>query len=500
MDQFPLFITLHERRVLVVGGGPVAARKVRSIIDGGAAIHVIAPSLCDSLAKLVTHEKITHDARTYQPGDAKPFWLTVAATNDSAVNLQVAEDAHSVGALVNVADTPKVGNVSFASIVDRAPLQIAISTGGHSPILARLLRARIAAFIPKSYGALAQMAGDYRDRIKARFDSLNERRRFWEAVLTGPIARRLLTGDEEGARAQLEASLQLHPQQSSLTESDKATDYDAALIHNSHQEHTGEVYLVGAGPGDPDLLTFRALRLMHQADVVLHDRLVSDDVLALCPPEAEYVYVGKRRADHAMPQDTINDTLVKYAKAGKRVLRLKGGDPFIFGRGGEEIETLADAKVHFEVVPGITAAAGCASYAGIPLTHRDHAQACVFVTGHLKAGELHLNWQHLVQPNQTVVCYMGLTALAELCQKLQSHGLAADTPAALVERGTTQHQRVFTSTVSELPTQVANASVKAPTLIIIGSVVTLHEKLRWFAPWVAGPQLTGQLTQSSTNN
>ncbi len=490
MDQFPLFITLRERRVLVVGGGPVAARKVRSVINAGADIHVIAPTLCGSLATLAENDTITHDARNYEAGDATDFWLIVAATNDNAVNLQIAEDAHSVGALVNVADTPKVGNVSFASVVDRAPLQIAISTGGHSPILARLLRARIAAFIPKSYGALAQLAGDYRDHIKTRFDSLNDRRRFWEAVLTGPIARRLLTGDDAGARAQLEASLQ--PTSSTPAQS------DVSVLGGSIEEHPGEVYLVGAGPGDPDLLTFRALRLMHQADVVLHDRLVSDDVLALCPPEAEYVYVGKRRADHAMPQDTINETLVKYAKAGKRVLRLKGGDPFIFGRGGEEIETLAEANVRFEVVPGITAAAGCASYAGIPLTHRDHAQACVFVTGHLKAGELQLNWEHLVQPNQTVVCYMGLTALAELCHKLQMHGLAADTPAALVERGTTHHQRVFTSTVSELPSQVANASVKAPTLIIIGSVVTLHEKLRWFTPWVAGLQTEGQTYPNDT--
>ncbi len=469
MQQFPLFVSLDNRRVLVVGGGTVATRKIHSLMPSGAQIHVVAPNLSERLTQLEKSGHITHHAREYASGEAQHYWLSVAATNDARTNAQVAKDANECNALINVADEPRLGNVAFASIVNRAPLQIAISTGGHSPILARLIRARIAAFIPASYGTLTQLAGDYRQQVKDRFQHLAQRRRFWETVLTGPIAQRLLRGDETGARQQLSAQLKL------TIEADGQTD-------NSVDVNKGEVYLVGAGPGDPDLLTFRALRLMHQADVVLHDRLVSDDVLALCPSDAEYIYVGKRRADHAMPQATINDTLVKHAKAGKRVLRLKGGDPFIFGRGGEEIETLADSGVRFEVVPGITAASGCASYAGIPLTHRDHAQACVFVTGHLKQGALELNWKHLVQPNQTVVCYMGLTALKELCEKLVFHGLAADTPAALVERGTTQHQRVFSATVATLHEQVASASVRAPTLIIIGSVVVLRNKLQWFNP------------------
>ncbi len=462
MQQFPLFIQLENRSVLVVGGGTVAARKSRAIVAAGATVHVVAPQLCPALQRMLDNNQITHAQRGYRTSDAQNVWLCIAATDEPSVNAQVAQDAKASNTLVNVADDAQLGDVSFASVVNRDPLQIAISTGGHSPILARLIHARIAAFIPASYGALAKLAGDYRQRIKEHFNTLNERRRFWESVLTGPIAQRLLRGDEDGARKALELSL-----------IDKTA---------RKPTETGEVYLVGAGPGDPDLLTFRALRLMHQADVVLHDRLVSDEVLSLCPSDAEYIYVGKRRANHAMQQTTINDTLVQLASSGKRVLRLKGGDPFIFGRGGEEIETLADAGIRFEVVPGITAASGCASYAGIPLTHRDHAQACVFVTGHLKEGSLELNWPHLVQPNQTLVCYMGLVALAELCEKLINHGLPSQTPAALVERGTTQHQRVLSGTVETLPEIVSNTAVKAPTLIIIGSVVSLREQLQWFQP------------------
>jgi len=466
MQQFPLFLDLDRRPVLVVGGGKVAARKVRNLTTTGAHIKVVAPTLGDSLQTLVEAGRIVHDARRYNSGEAADYWLSIAATDNTQTNAEVAHDALAANALVNVTDAPHLGNVTFASVVNRNPLQIAISSGGHSPILSRLIRARIAAFIPPSYGQLAEFAGEYREQIKARFQSLIARRNFWESVLTGPISQRILAGDVDTARQELEA--QLSSQNENLT--------------YSLTTSKGEVYLVGAGPGDPDLLTFRALRLMHQADVVLHDRLVSDEILALCPDTAEYIYVGKRRAQHTMQQITINETLVKHAKAGKRVLRLKGGDPFIFGRGGEEIETLAEAGVRFEVVPGITAASGCASYAGIPLTHRDHAQACLFVTGHLKAGELELNWTHLVQPNQTVVCYMGLTALPQLCSKLLLHGLPATTPAAIIERGTTNRQRVITGTVSNLPQLVTEQSVRAPTLIIIGSVVTLRDSLQWFTP------------------
>jgi uroporphyrin-III C-methyltransferase/precorrin-2 dehydrogenase/sirohydrochlorin ferrochelatase len=244
----------------------------------------------------------------------------------------------------------------------------------------------------------------------------------------------------------------------------------------------GEVYLVGAGPGDPDLLTVRAVKLMRRADVALYDSLISPGVLALLPARTERIYVGKQRANHTMRQEAINDLLVEHALAGKRVLRLKGGDPFVFGRGGEEIDTLSARGIRFEVVPGITAALGAAAYAGIPLTHRDHAQSCVFVTGHLKDGSVDLDWPALARPRQTIVVYMGLLSLPTICRKLVQHGLARDTGAAVVQQGTTQTQRVVTGTLGTLPARVAKARLHAPTLIIVGNVVRLREKLNWFAP------------------
>jgi uroporphyrin-III C-methyltransferase/precorrin-2 dehydrogenase/sirohydrochlorin ferrochelatase len=324
-------------------------------------------------------------------------------------------------------------------------------------VLARLLRARLESLIPAGYGRLAALAGAFRDRVKARFKP-PERRRFWERVLQGPIAELVFSGRDGEARKALEEALD---------------DTRPAL-------GGGEVSLVGAGPGDPDLLTFRALRLMQQADVVVYDRLVSRPVLDLVRLEAERIYAGKERAKHALPQEDINHLLVRLAREGKRVVRLKGGDPFIFGRGGEEIDTLAAEGIPFQVVPGITAAAGCASYAGIPLTHRDYSQSVVFVTGHLQDGSMNLNWPALAQPRQTIVVYMGLLGVDVLCRELAAHGLPAATPAALIQQGTTPQQRVLTGTLDTLPDIVRQSDVKAPTLIIIGDVVRLRERLNWF--------------------
>jgi uroporphyrin-III C-methyltransferase/precorrin-2 dehydrogenase/sirohydrochlorin ferrochelatase len=334
---------------------------------------------------------------------------------------------------------------------------IAISSGGDAPVLARLVRAKLESWIPATYGQLAQLAQRFRARVKTRFADLQARRIFWEEVFQGEVAEKVFSGQPQAAEQLLEAKLT----------SETAT-------------FRGEVYLVGAGPGDPDLLTFRALRLMQQADVVLYDRLVAPTILDMCRRDADRIYVGKRRAEHAVPQDDLNRLLVKLAREGKRVLRLKGGDPFIFGRGGEEIEELAAEGIPFQVVPGITAASGCAAYAGIPLTHRDHAQSVRFVTGHLKDGSADLPWTDLVAPGQTLVFYMGLVGLPTICEQLIAHGKDPATPAALVQQGTTLNQRVFTGTLQDLPQLVAEHEVHAPTLVIVGEVVALREKLAWF--------------------
>jgi uroporphyrin-III C-methyltransferase/precorrin-2 dehydrogenase/sirohydrochlorin ferrochelatase len=383
--------------------------------------------------------------------------VVIAATDDDAVNRAVAAAARARRIPVNVVDQPALCSFILPSIIERAPLIVAVSSGGASPVLARLLRARLESLIPAGYGRLAALAGAFRDRVKARFKP-PERRRFWERVLQGPIAELVLSGRDGEARKALEEALD-----------------DTRLAFGS-----GEVALVGAGPGDPDLLTFRALRLMQQADVVVYDRLVSQPILDLVRLEAERIYAGKERAKHALPQDDINHLLVRLAREGKRVVRLKGGDPFIFGRGGEEIDTLAAEGIPFQVVPGITAAAGCASYAGIPLTHRDYSQSVVFVTGHLQDGSVNLNWPALAQPRQTIVFYMGLLGVDVLCRELAAHGLPAATPAALIQQGTTPQQRVLTGNLDTLPDIVHRSDVKAPTLIIIGEVVRLRERLNWF--------------------
>jgi uroporphyrin-III C-methyltransferase / precorrin-2 dehydrogenase / sirohydrochlorin ferrochelatase len=383
----------------------------------------------------------------------------IAATDSEIVNEQVAQDAKSLGMLVNVVDRPALCTFVFPSIIDRSPIVVAISSAGASPVLARQLRAKLETLIPASYGRLAGLVGRFRQQVKDRFSTTDQRRRFWEKVLEGPIAELVFSGREQEAERSLRQSLE--------------TGTVSGL---------GEVFLVGGGPGDPDLLTFKALRLMQQADVVVYDRLVSKEVLDLVRRDAEKIYVGKERDNHAVPQEGINQMLVRLAREGKRVLRLKGGDPFIFGRGGEEIDTLAAEGIAFQVVPGITAAAGCASYAGIPLTHRDYSQAVVFVTGNLKDGTVNLNWKALAQPFQTVVFYMGLHGVAEICKGLTGNGLPATTPVALVQQGTTANQKVYISSLAELPERVKREKIQPPTLIIVGDVVKLHERLKWFVP------------------
>ncbi|HDS1817336.1 MAG: siroheme synthase CysG [Pseudomonas sp.] len=457
MDYLPLFHKLQGGRVLVVGGGEIALRKARLLADAGAALRVVAPEVDGQLAVLAREGGGEVLVRGYQAADLVGCRLVIAATDDTGLNAQVSADAQALNLPVNVVDAPALCTVIFPAIVDRSPLVVAVSSGGDAPVLARLIRAKLEAWIPSAYGELAGLAARFRHQVKRLYPDVNQRRGFWENVFQGPIAERQLAG--QGAEA--ERLLQ-------------------AMVDGAPVQQGGEVYLVGAGPGDPDLLTFRALRLMQQADVVLYDRLVAPAIIEMCRRDAERIYVGKRRAEHAVPQDQINRLLVDLAKQGKRVLRLKGGDPFIFGRGGEEIEELAEQGIPFQVVPGITAASGCSAYGGIPLTHRDYAQSVRFVTGHLKDGTSNLPWDDLVAPAQTLVFYMGLVGLPTICAELIRHGRAASTPAALVQQGTTRNQRVFTGTLADLPALVAQHEVHAPTLVIVGEVVQLREKLAWF--------------------
>jgi uroporphyrin-III C-methyltransferase/precorrin-2 dehydrogenase/sirohydrochlorin ferrochelatase len=459
MEHLPIFVDLKQRDCLVVGGGDIAARKAGLLLKAQARVTVVAPAISATMQQLVDKKQVTWLESRFDAEQIDSQRLVIAATDDEAVNDAVHAAATVKNILTNVADNPDKCDFILASILDRSPIVVAVSSGGGSPVLARNLRARLETLIPPGYSKLGDLVARYREAVKQKFGKVAQRRRFWESVLEGPVADHMLAGREQLAESTLMQKL-AEPENDAIGR--------------------GEVYLVGAGPGDPDLLTFKALRLMQQADVVFYDRLVSKEVLALVRKEAELIYVGKQRAWHAVRQEEINQLLLEHAQQGKRVLRLKGGDPFIFGRGGEEIDTLADEKIPFQVVPGITAASGCASYAGIPLTHRDYAQSCVFVTGQLKQGELDLNWESLVQPRQTVVVYMGLAGLPELSRQLQAHGMAADKPAALVQQGTTDNQKVWVSTINELPAIAEREKPVAPTLVIIGEVTRLHDTLAWF--------------------
>jgi len=457
MDFLPIFMNIRGQRCLVVGGGDVAERKVALLRQAGAAVTLVSPELTDDLKAMADGGELEYRQGVFAESDLDGVALVIAATDDEQVNRSVSELAGQRQVPVNVVDNPELCSFIVPSIIDRTPVQIAVSTGGASPVLARLLRARLESAIPSAYGRLASMVESFRDKVKARFTEVNARRIFWEGVLQGRVAELVFAGKDEDAEQEL-----------------------TQAVEQGMSGDTGEVYLIGGGPGDPDLLTFRALRLMQQADVIVYDRLISKEVLELTRRDAHRIYVGKERDNHSVPQDQINQLLVDLAKEGKRVCRLKGGDPFVFGRGGEEIETLTANGVNFQVVPGITAALGTSAYAGIPLTHRDYSQAVVFVTGHLKDGTMNLNWQGLAQPNQTIVFYMGLKGLPVICDKLMEHGLPADLPIALVQQATTPRQRVFTGTLGDMPERIASEEVKPPTLIIVGNVVKLHDKLNWY--------------------
>jgi uroporphyrin-III C-methyltransferase/precorrin-2 dehydrogenase/sirohydrochlorin ferrochelatase len=455
MDYLPVCLDLRAAPVLLVGGGEVAARKAVLLKRAGARITVVSPTINDQLRALLETGG-HHIARPYQSSDMPGFALVVAATGDEALNAAVAADAKAQHTPVNVVDAPELCSFIFPAIVDRNPVLVAVSSSGQSPVIARAVRRQIEALLPANYGRLASFMGRLRQRVKAHFTGDSATRRFMEQTADGAAAELVLAGREAEAEALVEEQL------------------------NQNSPPQGEAYLIGAGPGDPDLMTFKAVRLLQKADVVLYDRLVSAPILELSRRDAERIYVGKARAQHAVPQSDINQMLVDLALQGKCVARLKGGDPFIFGRGGEEIDLLAQQGIPFQVVPGITAASGAACYAGIPLTHRDYAQSVRFVAGYLKGDRVVHDWASLCRTDETLVFYMGLVGLAEISRQLIAHGRNASTPVAVVERGTLDDQRVICGRLQDIAARVEREAVRGPTLIIVGEVVQLHSKLSWF--------------------
>ena len=469
MRDLPIILDMRDRPVVVVGSGVVAARRAELLVRAGARATIFAPELSDEFLELRDKPNFRHASRNPEAEDLAGSTLCFIASEDEGLIERARAAAKRAGALVNVADRPKLSDFIMPSIVDRSPLVIAVSTGGASPILGRMLKARLESLIPSAYGRLAELMSGFRGRVATAIPSQTLRRRFWETVLEGPIAEAALAGNEAAAGAHLAAEIERWAEE--------------------RPTPRGVVYLVGAGPGDPDLVTFRAFRLMQKADVVLYDRLADPRIMALVRREAERIYVGKRPDNHELPQEEISALMVRLAQEGKRVLRLKGGDPFLFGRGGEEIETLAEHAIPFQVCPGVTAAVGASAYAGIPLTHRDHAQACVFVTGHGKDGKIALDWASLIQPRQTVAVYMGLRNLEPLTEAFIAEGASPDLPAAIVDNATRPNQRVVVATLATLAAAARGAEIKGPSIVIIGTVVTLRKKLEWYA---AGQDSPGQ--------
>ena len=458
MEHLPIFINLKQKPVLVVGGGDIALRKINLLIKAQASVNCLSPLFCDGIASLSADKSVNLIQKSFEPDDIKNYSIIIASTDDSLVNSSISELAKKANIPVNVVDSPELSSFIMPSIVDRSPVIIAVSSAGKAPVLARIIRAKLETVIPSAYGLLAEIAGEYRQKVKNRFSNIKDRRAFWESAFSGVIAEKVFSGRINEARGDIEEQLE-----------------------NSVEIDLGEVYLVGGGPGDPDLLTFKALRLIQQADVVLYDRLVSKGVMELVRRDSELIYVGKKGgSDESTRQEDINEQLVKLAKSGKRVCRLKGGDPFIFGRGGEEIESLSEHGIPFQVVPGITAASGCSSYAGIPLTHRDYSQSCRFVTAHLKNGTTNLPWEEFIIDQQTIVFYMALSGANYICQKLMEHGMDKNMPIAIIEKGTMPEQKVYISSLTKLPDLLAKENIHAPTLMIVGEVVKLNEKLNWY--------------------
>ena len=455
MDHLPIFCQLRGRDCLLVGGGDVAERKARLLLDAGARVTVNALGFSPQFHVWADSQMLTLVQAPFTPTLLDTCWLAIAATDDEDVNQQVSDAAEARRIFCNVVDAPQQASFIMPSIIDRSPLMVAVSSGGTSPVLARLLREKLESILPLHLGQLAHYAGQLRSRVKKQFATVGERRRFWEKLFINDRLAQSLANEDRQAVADTTEQLLTAP-----------------------LDHRGEVVLVGAGPGDAGLLTLKGLQQIQQADVVVYDRLVSDDIMNLVRRDADRIFVGKRAGYHCVPQEEINQILLREAQNGRRVVRLKGGDPFIFGRGGEELETLCNAGIPFSVVPGITAASGCSAYSGIPLTHRDFAQGVRLITGHLKTGG-ELDWENLAVEKQTLVFYMGLNQASAIRENLIAHGMAADMPAAIVENGTAVSQRVVAGTLDRL--DVLAQQMASPALIIVGRVVSLRDKLNWFS-------------------
>lgn len=455
---FPLFTNLAGRAVLVVGGGAVARRKVLSLLPTGARVRVGAARLDPELVRWADEGRLEALSGEFDPSWLDGAWLVVAATDDPAVNRAVAAAAEARRIWANVVDDAELSSVHLPARVERGPVQVAISSGGGAPMLARHLREQLEILLDESLGPLAELLTRARDSIRARLPDLASRRRFFDRVLRGPVPGLLRRGETVQAWRAFIAALEPRP-----------------------SDLRGSVALVGAGPGDPGLLTLRALRVLNEADVILHDRLVSAEVLAFARRDAEFIEVGKQvGGDHHATQERIHQLLVEHARQGKRVVRLKGGDPFVFGRGGEELEVVREHGIDFEVVPGITAAIACGAYAGIPLTHREHAQSVRFITAHTKDGEDAMDWAALAQEKQTLAFYMGVSGLEHIRDRLVAHGRSASTPFAIIENGTRPEQRVVLGRLADLPGLARSHGVGAPALLVIGEVAALAASLHWF--------------------
>ncbi len=456
MEYFPLFLDIKNKSCLVVGGGDVAFRKASALLRAGALVTLVAKKINDDVKELSQNTNLNILIDAYHEAHLNNNLMVIAATNHRPTNEQIFKDASKIKLPVNVVDNPDLCSFIFPAIIERGPMTIAVCSNGNAPVLARLLRAKIESIIPFEYGKLAELAQKYRAKVKAVFSNSNQRRDFWESVFEGKIAQTVFDGHFNKAEELLNKKLE---------------------TENLDQENRGEVYLVGAGPGDPELLTFKALRLMQQADVVIYDRLVTPEILDLTRRDAHKIYVGKKSKFHCVPQQDINSLLLEYAKKGHRVLRLKGGDPFIFGRGGEEAQELVKQNIPFQMVPGITSAAGASNYCGIPLTHRDYAQSVTFVTGHLKNDSCDLNWKSLAQPHQTLVIYMGLSALKVISDNLIKNGLSGSTPVAIIQNATRSNQKIVIGDLITIDQKVKVAGIESPALIMVGEVISLYDEL-----------------------